>query len=121
MSAFGCSVKFTAQPRQGDALVEHLLQAAAGVRSVGGCLLYLMNTSPTEPESVWVTDVWRSQEEHDASLTIEGAKAAISHVHLQPVKIDTLVLRVAFLPTDVPTSQYSHSNLVNHVLCSLKR
>jgi hypothetical protein len=74
MSAFGCSVKFTAQPGQ-----------------------------------------------RDASLTIEGAKAAISHVHLQPVKIDTLVLRVALIPTDVPTSQYSHSNLVNHVLCSLKR
>ena len=29
MSAYGCYVKFTAQPGQRDALVEHLLSAAA--------------------------------------------------------------------------------------------
>ena len=41
---------------------------------------YLINTSPTEPESVWVTEVWRSQEEHDASLTIESVQAKIKQV-----------------------------------------
>jgi quinol monooxygenase YgiN len=73
MSAYGCYVKFTARPGQRDALVEHLLHAAAGVRAVAGCQLYLINTSPTEPECVWVTEVWRSQQEHDAALAIEGA------------------------------------------------
>lgn len=42
MSAYGCYVKFTALPGQSDALVEHLLRAAAGVRSVAGCQLYLI-------------------------------------------------------------------------------
>jgi quinol monooxygenase YgiN len=94
MSAYGCYVKFTALPGQSDALVEHLLRAAAGVRSVAGCQLYLINTSPTEPESVWVTEVWRSQQERDASLAIEGVQEAIKRVLLllagSPEKIDVL-------------------------------
>ena len=75
MSAYGCYVKFTAQPGQRDTLVEHLLSAAAFVEKIAGCELYIINISPTEPESVWVTEVWRSQEEHDASLTVEGFQA----------------------------------------------
>ena len=80
MSAYGCYVKFTARVGQRDALVEHLLRAAAGVSQVAGCELYLINTSPTEPERVWVTEVWRSQQAHDASLTLEGAQELIKHV-----------------------------------------
>ncbi|MDQ2904953.1 MAG: putative quinol monooxygenase [Ktedonobacteraceae bacterium] len=80
MGAYGCYVKFTARPGQRDALVEHLLRASALVEAAAGCQLYIINTSATEPESVWVTEVWRSQQEHDASLTIEGAQTAIKQV-----------------------------------------
>lgn len=94
MSAYGCYVKFTARPGQRDALVEHLLRAVAAVQEAAGCQLYLINTSPAEPETVWVTEVWRSQEEHDASLNNEGARAAIKQVLPllagSPEKIDVL-------------------------------
>ncbi len=94
MSAYGCYVKFTARPGQRDALVEHLLSAAALVEKAAGCELYIINTSPTEPESVWVTEVWRSQQEHDASLTIESVQAKIKQVLPllagSPEKIDLL-------------------------------
>jgi quinol monooxygenase YgiN len=80
MNAYGCYVKFTARPGQRDALVEHLLRAAAAVAQVDGCEIYLINASPTEPECVWVTEVWRSQHAHDASLTLEGAQELIKHV-----------------------------------------
>jgi quinol monooxygenase YgiN len=94
MSAYGCYVKFTAQLGRRDALVEHLLNAAALMEKATGCELYLINTSPAESESVWVTEVWRSQEEHDASLTIEGAQATIKQVlpllARSPEKIDVL-------------------------------
>jgi quinol monooxygenase YgiN len=94
MSAYGCYVKFTAQPGQRDALVEHLLSAAAGATKTAGCEFYIINTSPTEPESVWVTEVWRSQQEHDASLTTLDAQMAIKQVLPllagSPEKIDVL-------------------------------
>ena len=94
MSAYGCYVKFVARPGQRDALVKLLLQAAAGVETAPGCELYLINTSPIEAESVWVTEVWRSQEEHDASLTVEGARELIKQVLPllagSPEKIDVL-------------------------------
>lgn len=80
MSAYGCYVKFTAQPGKRDALVELLLQAAEGVKTAPGCELYIINTSAAEPESVWVTEMWRSQQEHDASLNIEGARELIQQV-----------------------------------------
>lgn len=80
MNTYGCYVKFTARTGQRDALVEHLLRAAAFVEKVPGCQLYIINTSPTEAETVWVTEVWSSQEEHDASLKIEGAGDAIKQV-----------------------------------------
>src|SRR5437588_11163227 len=94
MPAYGCYVEFTTQPGQRDALVEHLLSAAAFIEKAAGCELYIINTSPTEPESVWVTEVWRSQEEHDASLTVEGAGELIKKVMPllagSPEKIDLL-------------------------------
>ncbi|HWE60590.1 MAG TPA: putative quinol monooxygenase [Chloroflexota bacterium] len=94
MRAYGCYVKFTARPGQRDALVAYLLRAAAQAEQAEGCALYIVNTSPTEPESVWVTEVWRSQEEHDASLTTEGAQALIKLVlpllASSPEKIDVL-------------------------------
>jgi quinol monooxygenase YgiN len=94
MSAYGCYVKFTARPGQRDTLVEHLLRAATAVKSVAGCELYLINTSPTDPESVWVTEVWRSREEHGASLTTPDTQEAIRQVLPllagSPEKIDVL-------------------------------
>ena len=94
MSAYGCYVKFTAQPGQRDTLVEHLLSAATRASKAPGCELYIINTSPTEPDSVWVTEVWRSQEEHDASLTTPDSQAAIKQVLPllagSPEKIDVL-------------------------------
>jgi len=80
MSTYGCYVKFTTKSGQRDALAASLLRAAASVEHSAGCEVYIINTSSIEPESVWVTEVWRSQAEHDASLTIKGAQEAIRQV-----------------------------------------
>jgi quinol monooxygenase YgiN len=77
---YGCYVKFTARPGQRDALVEHLLSAAASVEQAAGCVWYVINTSPTEPDIVWVTELWQNEALHDASLTHEDAQAAIRQV-----------------------------------------
>jgi quinol monooxygenase YgiN len=77
MSGYGSYGKFITHPGQRGALVEILLEAAASMRDVPGCELYLVNVSPTEPEVVWVTEVWSHAAAHDASLTNEGARALI--------------------------------------------
>ncbi len=96
MPAYGCYVKFTAKPGQRESLVTHLLSAATSVEEAAGCLLYLINTSPDKPECVWVTEVWKSQAEHDVSLNNEQARAAIQQVLPlltdRPEKIDVLPL-----------------------------
>jgi quinol monooxygenase YgiN/mannose-6-phosphate isomerase-like protein (cupin superfamily) len=70
-------VKLTAKPGQGDALADLLLQAAAALAEVPGCELYVINRAPSEPDVVWVTELWHSQEQLDASLQTEGARAQI--------------------------------------------
>ena len=83
MSGVGRFVKFTAQAGRGDDLAESLLRAADSLRDTAGCELYVINRSKTEPDVVWVTELWLSQEALDASLeqlqTDEG-KAQIAEV-----------------------------------------
>jgi quinol monooxygenase YgiN/mannose-6-phosphate isomerase-like protein (cupin superfamily) len=61
-------VKFTALPGSGEEVAELLLGAADTLRDVAGCELYLVNRAASEPEVVWVTELWLSQEALDASL-----------------------------------------------------
>ena len=77
MSTFGLYVKFRAHPGQRDALVAQLLGTAQLAGDAAGCELYIVNTSPTEDDAVWVTEIWRSRAHHDAALAIEGARASI--------------------------------------------
>jgi quinol monooxygenase YgiN/mannose-6-phosphate isomerase-like protein (cupin superfamily) len=72
--------KATAKPGQGDALSQRLLQVAEALEDVPGCELYLINRSVTEPDVVWVTELWRSQEDLDASLQSEGTRQQIPEV-----------------------------------------
>jgi quinol monooxygenase YgiN/mannose-6-phosphate isomerase-like protein (cupin superfamily) len=80
MSRVGRYAKFTAKPGQGDALAERMLGVAEGLRPLAGCELYVVNRASDDPETIWVTEVWRSQEELDASLETEEAKASIPEV-----------------------------------------
>lgn len=58
-------------------MVEQLLAAARLVEEAAGCELYIVNTSPSEADTVGVTEVWRSQADHDASLSVDGAQESI--------------------------------------------
>jgi quinol monooxygenase YgiN len=77
MSRFGLYGKLIAQPGRRDELVAILLEAAAGMPEVPGCDLYIINLSPTEPDAIWVTEVWQSREDHAASLTRADVQALI--------------------------------------------
>jgi quinol monooxygenase YgiN len=60
--------KVTAKPGRGDELARRLLDAAEGLREDPGCELYLVNRQADAPEIIWVTELWRSQDDLDASI-----------------------------------------------------
>jgi quinol monooxygenase YgiN len=70
-------VKFTAKSGQRDTLVNILLDAAASAQSDQECELYIVNISDTEPDTIWVTEVWSNSEAHEASLAQAETKASI--------------------------------------------
>ena len=60
--------KCTAHEGRGDELARHLLDAAAELESDPGCEAYLVNRQVDSPDTIWVTELWRSQADLDASL-----------------------------------------------------
>jgi quinol monooxygenase YgiN len=57
-----------AREGNGGELADRLLAAADALRGDPGCLLYLINREAGKPDVVWVTELWRSQADLDASL-----------------------------------------------------
>ena len=71
---YGLIGKVTAVAGKRDALIAAMI---GGSESMPGCLSYVVAKDPTEPETIWVTEVWDSRESHRASLKIESVKAVI--------------------------------------------
>jgi quinol monooxygenase YgiN len=59
-----------------DDVVRILLSGLDGLRQVG-CRLYVVGVSETDPELIWVNEVWESKEHHEASLQLPETRAAI--------------------------------------------
>ena len=72
---YGLIGKMTAVAGQRDALAGILLGGTGGMP---GCLSYVIATDPADPDALWVTEVWKSQENHQASLKLPGVQAAIA-------------------------------------------
>lgn len=78
MTKYGLHGKLKAIKGEGDALAEILVQASALVSTAQGCHLYMVSKDAEDKESIWVTEVWDSKEDHDESLKIEGVRELIS-------------------------------------------
>jgi quinol monooxygenase YgiN len=76
----GRYVRMVAQPGQGRALADALLQVADGLRDAPGCELYLINASADEDDTVWVTEIWSDAEASDRALSGELGEAGIGEV-----------------------------------------
>jgi len=64
-------------PGRRDDVVAILLRGQDGLRAAG-CELYVVGTSDTDPDLVWVQEVWASKAHHKASLELPETKAAIA-------------------------------------------
>jgi quinol monooxygenase YgiN len=78
MSRFGLCGIVKAHLGQRDALLDELLQAATIVADLPGCEVWIVNTMPDDPDAIWVTEVWRSEADHAASLANDAVKAVIA-------------------------------------------
>lgn len=75
MAMYGLIGKMTATPGQRDALAAILL---SGTEGMPGCLSYIVASDPTEPDALWITEVWESAASHQASLGLSAVQAAIA-------------------------------------------
>jgi quinol monooxygenase YgiN len=85
----------TAEPGKGGELAEILLAAAAEMEGDPGCELYLINRQADQPDVIWVTELWRSQADLDASLErIRGSSGVAAAMALvddwQMIELDLL-------------------------------
>ena len=69
--------KLTAKTGQAEKLAGILIEASQQVRQAKGCRTYVVSRTPAEPESIFVTEIWDSKEDHDNSLSLQGVQKLI--------------------------------------------
>ena len=72
---YGLIGKMIAVPGERAALATILIDNVGGMP---GCLSYVVAEDATEPDALWVTEVWESAEAHRASLTLPEVQQAIA-------------------------------------------
>ena len=72
---YGLIGKMKVVSGQRDALISILLDGVAGMP---GCLSYVVALDPGDPDAIWITEVWDTETNHRASLSLESVKGAIA-------------------------------------------
>lgn len=72
---YGLIGRIRAMPGQRDALIDILIVSGSGMP---GCLSYVVARDPSDPDAIWVTEVWESRASHQASLSLPAVKDAIA-------------------------------------------
>jgi len=72
---YGLIGKIIARAGTRDELVDVLL---TGAKDMPGCLSYVVARDNTDPDAIWVTEVWVSQASHQASLKLPAVENAIA-------------------------------------------
>lgn len=78
MKKYGLHGKLTAKEGQADTLKDLLLEASKLVSSAKGCQLYFLSKDPTIANTIWITEMWDTKEDHDNSLKVAGVRELIS-------------------------------------------
>jgi quinol monooxygenase YgiN len=72
---YGLIGKINAVQGQRDTLVSILME---GMQAMPGCLSYIVALDPSDPDAIWVTEVWQDQASHKASLSLPSVQDAIA-------------------------------------------
>lgn len=95
MNKFAMYGKFKTHPGKGGELAQILLEAAEASKADEGCELYIINAAEDDPDTIWVTELWRDADAHAAALKNEDAQAMIRRAmplitSVEPVKLRPL-------------------------------
>ncbi len=69
--------KLTAKAGKGAELAQILLEASQLMLNAKGCKIYVIGKEKENENSVFVTEIWESKEDHDNSLNVAGVKELI--------------------------------------------
>ena len=72
---YGVIGKMKTTDGQRDALVQILLE---GTTAMPGCLSYVIAADPGDANAIWITEVWETEANHKASLSLPSVQAAIA-------------------------------------------
>ncbi len=75
MARFGQHTKIRARPGKRDALLAKFTEAAEMQHENPACELTLVCASPDDPDVVFLTEVWASEEEHERARTSPEVQA----------------------------------------------
>jgi quinol monooxygenase YgiN len=78
MSQVARYAKAVARTGRGTDLAEILLAGADELGADPGCELYLISRQADAPDVIWVTEVWRSEADLDASIERIRGSAGVS-------------------------------------------
>ncbi|MEP9360707.1 antibiotic biosynthesis monooxygenase family protein [Sphingomonas sp. KR3-1] len=93
VALYGLIGKIKAQPGKRAELVALL---GAGTADMPGCLAYLVAEDVQDADGIWITEVWKTKDDHAASLKLPAVQEAIAkgrpliagfdmHVETRPV------------------------------------
>lgn len=72
---YGLIAKIRCQPGMREALTSILIEGTTGMP---GCRSYIVAADASDPDALWVTEIWDSQESHRASLALPAVQNAIA-------------------------------------------
>ena len=75
---YGLMGKIRAHEGGGEKLLTYLLRAAQELATLENCYLYVVSRDNTDADAVWVTEIWHSSEDHQASLAHEAIQTLIA-------------------------------------------
>ena len=72
---YGLIGKMIAVVGERDTLLKILLEE---VGTMPGCFSYVIAKDPQDPNAIWITEVWDTEANHKASLSLPSVRNAIS-------------------------------------------
>lgn len=82
MNYYGLIGNLKAKKGKGHELASILLEAANTLEKAQGCYQYMVAQAQQDPENIWVTEIWSSKADHDASLKLDGVNELIQKAML---------------------------------------